>query len=115
VRLLELPHRPPARAGPILLHWLPDSASELRKESARSLRLDLHSPDAQTILDRSVATRVLPSAIFTADTFAKIPILQKPIGHVWLSLLVISNIEAPLQNFGLFTHRPSDDAYGWPP
>jgi len=37
---------------------------------------------AQTILDRSVAMRVLPSAIFTADTFAKIPILQKPIGHV---------------------------------
>jgi hypothetical protein len=46
---------------------------------------------AQTILDRSVAMRVLPSAIFTADAFAKIPILQKPIGHVSLSLLVISN------------------------
>jgi len=66
-------------------------------------------------IDRSVAMRVLPSAIVTADTFTKIPILQKPIGHVSLSLLVISNIEARLQNFGLFTHRPSDDAYGWPP
>jgi hypothetical protein len=45
---------------------------------------------AQTILDRSVAMRVLPSAIFTADTFAKSVILQKPIGDVSLSLLVIS-------------------------
>jgi hypothetical protein len=31
---------------------------------------------AQTILDRSVAMCVLPSAIFTADTFAKILTLQ---------------------------------------